>query len=204
MNTQTNDIFSTPDYKRTRKAYVAECTFEYFVSLLVTDAYLSSLLHHMGISDALIGIISSLISFAFLFQLFALFAVRKIVNTKRASIIFHFTSQLFFTSLFFIPFLPFGKEYKTVIVFACVLIAYFGNYLVTSVIYKWGMSFVDNHKRASFAAGKEMVSLICGMVFTIIMGVVIDRFAADGTSRADLYSSAFLSWSAAFLTSLLC
>lgn len=180
MNTQTNDIFSTPDYKRTRKAYVAECTFEYFVSLLVTDAYLSSLLHHMGISDALIGIISSLISFAFLFQLFALFAVRKIVNTKRASIIFHFTSQLFFTSLFFIPFLPFGKEYKTVIVFACVLIAYFGNYLVTSVIYKWGMSFVDNHKRASFAAGKEMVSLICGMVFTIIMGVVIDRFAADG------------------------
>ena len=180
MNTQTNDIFSTPDYKRTRKAYVAECTFEYFVSLLVTDAYLSSLLHHMGISDALIGIISSLISFAFLFQLFALFAVRKIVNTKRASIIFHFTSQLFFTSLFFIPFLPFGKEYKTVIVFACVLIAYFGNYLVTSVIYKWGMSFVDNHKRASFAAGKEMVSLICGMVFTIIVGVVIDRFAADG------------------------
>lgn len=180
MNTQTNDIFSSPDYKRTRKAYVAECTFEYFVSLLVTDAYLSSLLHHMGISDALIGIISSLISFAFLFQLFALFAVRKIVSTKRASIIFHFTSQLFFTSLFFIPFLPFGKEYKTVIVFACVLIAYFGNYLVTSVIYKWGMSFVDNHKRASFAAGKEMVSLICGMVFTIIMGVVIDRFAADG------------------------
>lgn len=81
MNTQTNDIFSTPDYKRTRKAYVAECTFEYFVSLLVTDAYLSSLLHHMGISDALIGIISSLISFAFLFQLFALFAVRKIVSS---------------------------------------------------------------------------------------------------------------------------
>ena len=76
--------------------------------------------------------------------------------------------------------LPFGTEYKTVIVFACVLLAYFGNYLVTSVIYKWGMSFVDTRKRASFGAGKEMVSLISGMVFVLVMGFVIDKFAADG------------------------
>ena len=180
MTTEKPDVYSSAEYKRTRRAYVAECTFEYFVSLLVTDAYLSTLLHHMGISDAMVGIISSLISFAFLFQLFAIFAVRHIVNTKRASIIFHFASQLFFMSLFFIPFLPFGTEYKTVIVFACVLLAYFGNYLVTSVIYKWGMSFVDTHKRASFGAGKEMVSLISGMLFVLVMGFVIDKFAADG------------------------
>ena len=180
MNTEIKDVYSSPEYKRSRKAYVAECTFEYFVSLLVTDAYLSTLLHHMGISDAMVGIISSLISFAFLFQLFAIVAVKRIVNIKRASIIFHFASQLFFMSLFFVPFLPFGKEYKTAIVFACVLLAYFGNYLVTSVIYKWGMSFVDTRKRASFGAGKEMVSLISGMVFVLVMGFVIDKFAADG------------------------
>ena len=179
MNTEITDVYASPEYKRSRKAYVAECTFEYFVSLLVTDAYLSTLLHHMGISDAMVGIISSLISFAFLFQLFAIVAVKRIVNIKRASIIFHFASQLFFMSLFFIPFLPFGKEYKTAIVFACVLLAYFGNYLVTSVIYKWGMSFVDTRKRASFGAGKEMVSLISGMVFMLVMGYVIDKFAAD-------------------------
>ena len=179
MNTEITDVYASPEYKRSRKAYVAECTFEYFVSLLVTDAYLSTLLHHMGISDAMVGIISSLISFAFLFQLFAIVAVKRIVNIKRASIIFHFASQLFFMSLFFIPFLPFGKEYKTAIVFACVLLAYFGNYLVTSVIYKWGMSFVDTHKRASFGAGKEMVSLISGMVFMLVMGYIIDKFAAD-------------------------
>ena len=184
MNTEIKDVYSSPEYKRSRKAYVAECTFEYFVSLLVTDAYLSTLLHHMGISDAMVGIISSLISFAFLFQLFAIVAVKRIVNIKRASIIFHFASQLFFMSLFFIPFLPFGKEYKTAIVFACVLLAYFGNYLVTSVIYKWGMSFVDTRKRASFGAGKEMVSLISGMVFVLVMGFVIDKFAADDILEA--------------------
>jgi Na+/melibiose symporter-like transporter len=41
------------------------------------------------------------------------------------------------------------------------------------------MSFVDTRKRASFGAGKEMVSLISGMVFVLVMGFVIDKFAAD-------------------------
>ncbi len=180
MTPEKTDIYSSSDYKRSRGAYIAECTFEYFVSLLVTDAYLSNLLTYMGISDATIGIISSLISFAFLFQLFSLFAVKHITNVKRASIIFHFASQIFFMSLFLLPFLPFAKEYKTAIVIVCVLIAYFGNYLVTSVIFKWGMSYVDPHRRASFSATKEMVSLISGMIFTLAVGFAIDRFSEAG------------------------
>ena len=62
------DIYSSPEYKRSRAAYVMECTFEYFVSLLVGDAYLATLLRYMGIGDAMIGIISSLITLAFLFN----------------------------------------------------------------------------------------------------------------------------------------
>ena len=99
------DLYSTPEYKRSRAAYIMECTFEYFVSLLVGDAYLATLLRYMGIGDAMIGIISSLISLAFLFQLLSVVAVKHIVNVKRASMIIHFASQLFFMSLFFIPFM---------------------------------------------------------------------------------------------------
>lgn len=180
MTEQKPEIYSSRDYKRSRGAYALECTFEYFVSLLVSDAYLANLLRYMGISDPMIVIISSLISFAFLFQLLAIFAVKHIVNVKRASIIFHFASQLFFMSMFLIPFTPIGTEYKTVAVIACVLIAYLGNYLVTSVIFKWGMSYVDPHKRASYGATKEMISLISGMVFTLVVGFAIDRFTRSG------------------------
>ena len=170
------DLYSTPEYKRSRAAYIMECTFEYFVSLLVGDAYLATLLRYMGIGDAMIGIISSLISLAFLFQLLSVVAVKHIVNVKRASMIIHFASQLFFMSLFFIPFMPFATEYKTVLVIVCTLIAYLGNYLVTSIIFKWGMSYVDTRKRASFGASKEMVSLICGMVFTLAIGFTYDKY----------------------------
>ncbi len=183
MENQQTSLINSPDYKRSRKAYTMECAFEYFVALLVSDAYLSSLLSHMGISHGTIGIISSLISLAFLFQLFSIYAVKKIVNVKRAAIIFHFASQFLFISLFMVPFLPFATKYKTVIVIFCTLAAYFGNYLVTSVIFKWGMSFVDTRKRASFSATKEMISLILGMIFTVTVGYFVDRFAEAGDPK---------------------
>lgn len=175
-----NELHCDPKAGRTRGAYAMECTFEYFVSILVSDAYLSSLLNYMGMSDGAIGIISSLISFAFLFQLFALFAVKHIKNVKRACIIFHFSSQMFFLSLFLVPFMPFAKGVGDGVVILCILAAYFGNYLVTSMIFKWGMSYVDPKKRADFASTKEMISLICGMVFTLSIGFAVDAFAEAG------------------------
>jgi Na+/melibiose symporter-like transporter len=42
------------------------------------------------------------------------------------------------------------------------------------------MSLVDDHKRGSFTANKEMVSLIGGMVFSFGMGMVIDHFEEKG------------------------
>jgi Na+/melibiose symporter-like transporter len=42
------------------------------------------------------------------------------------------------------------------------------------------MSLVDDRKRGSFTASKEMVSLIGGMVFSFAMGAVIDRFEMAG------------------------
>ncbi len=184
--------YDSPDYKRSRMAYLIECAFEYFVSLLVTDAFLAKLLKDIGMSDATIGIVSSLISLAFLFQFFAVFVVQRISNTKRFAIIFHFASQMFFMSLYFIPFLPAvqGSGYKNVLVIACLLVAYFGNYLVTSVIYKWGNSFVEPHHRGRYSAGKEMVSLISGMVVTLLVGFIMDSFeAADNLHGGFIFAA---------------
>ena len=64
-----NQIYDCAEYKRSRKSYVAYCTFEYFVSILATDVFLAKLLTNIGLDDSLIGIISSIISLACLFQL---------------------------------------------------------------------------------------------------------------------------------------
>ena len=49
------------------------------------------------------------------------------------------------------------------------------------------MSYVDNRKRASYSATKEMISLICGMVFTLAIGYAVDRFASYAGKWKDYY-----------------
>ena len=190
MNSNPEQVYASAAYRRSRNAYRLECTFEYFVSLLVADAFLAKLLSSLGMSDGLIGIISSFITLAFLFQLFSVFVVDRITNTKRFVILFHSLSQFFFMSLYLIPFLPFAKEYRHALVVVCVLLAYFGNYFVTSVIFKWGNSFVDPHKRGAFSAGKEMISLASGIVMTLILGHTMDAFeAADNLTGGFIFAA---------------
>ena len=183
-------LYDTPAYRRSRRAYTAECAFEYFATLLVGDAFLAKLLGAIGLDDALIGVVSSLISLAFLFQLVSVFVVQRIVNTKRFVAWIHTVGQLLFAFLYLIPFLPFALPYRKVLVFACVLLAYFGNYFVTSMLYKWGNSFVDPGERGRFSATKEMISLVGGMVMTLVLGYIMDAFeAADNLSGGFLFAA---------------
>jgi len=175
-----NEEFSRPGYARTRVAYIAECAFEYFVALLVADPFLTKLLLYIGIDDATVSVLQSLISVAFLFQLFALLVVQHITNVKRVATMIHCAGQVLFLFLYLVPFLPVVTKYKSVIIIVCFLAAYFGNYLVTSVIFRWGNSFVDPTKRARYAATKEMISLAAGAVVTFVMGMVVDYYDSIG------------------------
>jgi hypothetical protein len=100
----------------------------------------------------------------------AVFVVRKITNTKLVAILFHSLSQLFFMSLYVIPFLPFADGLKKPLVVVCILVAYFGNYMVSTLIFRWGNSYVHPQKRASYTAGKEIISLLTGMIVSFGIG----------------------------------
>ena len=70
------DKFNSPVYKRSRNSYLIYCAFEYFALLLISDAFLAKLLSSIGISDSLVGIISSFVSLACLFQLITIFVLK--------------------------------------------------------------------------------------------------------------------------------
>lgn len=182
--------FDAPEYKRSRRAYMVECSFEYFVSLLVADAFLAKLLTSIGMSDAMIGIISSFVTLAFVIQFFSIFVAQRVVNTKRFVMTFHIASRLLFMSLYFVPFLPFAAQYKQVLIVVCILAAYFGFYFVNPLLYKWGNSFVEPHHRARFSANKEKISLIAGMIVTLIIGYAMDAFeASDNLQSGFLFAA---------------
>ena len=96
--------FSSPAYKRSRAAYVAQSTFEYFITLVVADAFLAKLLTSLGVSDAMAGIIASFVSLVFVVQIFSILLVKGRMGSRSLSMIFETLSQLCFASIYFIPF----------------------------------------------------------------------------------------------------
>ena len=172
--------FNSPEYKRSRRAYMAQATFEYFVTLLVADAFLAKLLTSLGISDALTGIISSFISLAFVFQLFSLFLVKTKISTKKNVMFYDSLSIFLFMILFLVPFFPVGAEFKKVLVILCVIFAYASKYVISSICFKWANSYVEPSLRAVYSANKEIVSLLSGIVFTAVFGYVVDKFESIG------------------------
>lgn len=154
--------------------------FEYFISILTADAFLAKLLKDIGLSDALTGVLSSLISFTFLFQLFSIPLAGRLKKVRKPVIILDTLSQLLFAALYTVPFMAFGVTGKAVTVTVLILLAYLMLYLNTSICYKWGNSFVLPENRGVFSATKEMISLMAGVFFTLGAGFVIDKFEADG------------------------
>ena len=177
---EQNDKFQSPEYKRSRGIYMAQCTFEYLMMLLVTDAFLTKLLSHLGLDDTTIGIISSFITLAFVIQIFSLFLYKVKMKSKTVTIIFYSISRLLFASIYVIPFIPIGSATVKVMAMSFILVAYFSKYLILNVLYKWANSYVSPTKRASYSATKEIISIATGIIFTAAVGYIFDAMEASG------------------------
>lgn len=175
-----NDLFDSPSYKRSRVAYHIQCVTEYLVTLLVADAFLAKLLKQIGLSDSTIGIVSSLMSLAFLVQLGTIFLMQHISNVKKAVILIDITSMLCFMFTYFLPFLPVFAAGKTILVFVTIGGGFLFKYLQLNLYYKWGNFFVRPEGRGQFSARNEAISLGVGVLFTLVMGNLVDHYERAG------------------------
>ena len=65
---------------------------------------------------------------------------------------------------------------KTIAFFVVFFSAYIIHYAINSPKINWFMSLVDDKKRGRFTANKEIVSLAGGMIFSYLMGSIMDYF----------------------------
>lgn len=171
-----NIDFESSEYQRSRRAYVLQCMLQYFVALLIADAFLAKLLTSLNFKDSTIGLISSIISLAFVIQLLSVVMIKSRKNAKMLVIIFSTLSNVFFGLAFFVPLLSFEAQIKRILAVIFIVSGYCFLYFVVSIAYKWANSFVQPGKRGLFSAKKEILSLISGIIFTTVVGYVLDRF----------------------------
>lgn len=164
----------------TRKSYIVEALLEYLVSILVSGTFLSAILKHIGVSDALAGIISSFTTLTCCAQLFSNLIEKPGRHLRRTLILFAAVNEVLFAGLYLVPSFPLSSNVKSAIFMVMILLAYICLYLSTPVKYRWLMDSVDADKRGSFTAKKEIVSLIGGMLFSLGMGRLVDYFRDTG------------------------
>lgn len=170
-------------YKTSRVMYVIEAALEYFVSLLVTGAYLARVTASLGFSDSLTGILQSFASLGCLFQLGAIAVFRNTKNVKRPIILYHLINQALFALVYVSPVLPLDQGAKTALFVVSFVIAYVLSNVVQPPKTAWLMGLVDDRKRGIFTSVKEITSLLGGMLFTFVMGTAFDALDAAGNTR---------------------
>ena len=167
---------------RGRVLYVAYAALEYFVALMSGGAYIAMVTETLGISDGLTGIITSFVSLGCSFQVFAIFLTRK-RRVKPFVATFGIINQACFGLVYLIPFFNIPGTAKTVIYMAAILIANALLNVGRAPNTKWFYSYVDDKHRGVFTATNEMVSLLGGTAFSFIIGLVIDKFEAEGNIK---------------------
>ena len=163
-------------YRSSRLMFVfGDSLSNLIISFMATGAIFTKLALYLGISDSSIATINSLLSIASIFQLFSI-KVFKNERTKNKLLIFHFAYALFFTLLYFIPYIPSGTGTRTIL-FTIFLMAGFSTYnLGAPARVEWIFSVVEDKKRGTYTAAKEIVVLISSILFSFYMSVTLDRY----------------------------
>ena len=180
MSTQFDN--NAPGFKRSRVLYIIEAAVEYFISILMGTTYLARISLAIGMSDSQTAILTSLTSFAFTFQILALF-IGNHHNTKSWVIPCHVANQLLFTFVYLVPVIELPAGIKPFLLIVPFIVGSLLHNMVQSPKMTWMMSFVAENDRGSFTAKKEIFSLISGMTFTYIMGAIIDYFDEIGDTN---------------------
>ena len=170
-------------YKRSRAMYVIEAGLEYLIAILFAEAFLPRLTGENGLnlSDPIRALISAIITLGCVFQLLSMLLCRG--RSKPLVLTLSIANQLIFMMLYVIPVFKCDANTKKVIFIVGILLAYLLYYIAHPQKINWFMSLIDDKQRGKFTAKKEIISLIMGIVFSFVMGAIIDKFEENGEHK---------------------
>lgn len=170
----------------TRIGFVADESIDYFISLFVTSTFLGYLSDALGFNDAAQGIINTIPTLALAAQFFSMLLTGR--RVKRLVTVCMVTNQLAFILLYMIPIFNIPPALKSILFVACLILANVINNAIKPARLVWLMQSVDNDKRGSFTANKEMISLAGGAVISMSLGALADTYRdVNGAPTREFY-----------------
>lgn len=163
------------DFKSSRIYYTTGDSAAQTITQLVGGTFLATLMSHSGISDANIGIITSLVSLAALSQLFLINWFKKLKKYK-LFVCATALQRILFAFIYFIPLLPCNGTIKALLI---VLLYFIGQVFVQIGVpasQDWIASLVPSRLRGKYFAIKDSVAVFVVSTVMLLGGIILDYF----------------------------
>jgi hypothetical protein len=166
---------SKEDMKKSRICYTTADTAAQTVGQLAGGTFLAALMSHSGISDANIGIISSLFSLACISQIFLINYLKRIKKYK-FFVCATALQRMLFVLLYLVPFLGINNFSKALLI---VILFFAGQVFVqigSPASQDWIASLVPSRLRGKYFSIKDSVAVFVVSSVMLICGMVLDYF----------------------------
>lgn len=168
------------NYKKEYKKYLTSSVLDTANNRIVSASFISAFAIYLGLSDLALGIYAVLDTMTNVIQVFAAPLFSKIGQSKKVVLTNYSIYRISSVSMAFIPFLSSDINIRTILFFILATIYAITGEMGYITFVNWRMTLIKKEDRPTFAAKRNFLKNTVVLAFSLIMGVILDRFTASG------------------------
>lgn len=168
------------NYKKEYKKYLASSVLDNANNKIASTAFISAFAVYLGLSDFAIGIYAVLDTITNVLQVLAAPLFSRIGQSKKVVLTNYSIYRIASVCFAFIPFISSDTSIRTLLFFIFASIYAITGEMGYITFVNWRMSLLKKEDRTKFAATKNMYKNTIVLAFSLIMGIILDKFSQNG------------------------
>lgn len=168
------------DYKKEYKKYLTSSVLDTANNRIASASFISAFAVYLGLSDFAIGIYALLDTMTNIIQVFAAPLFSRIGQSKKVTLTNYSIYRISSICFAFIPFISNDIKIRTILFFIFASIYAITGEMGYITFVNWRMSLIKKEDRTNFASTRNIYKNTIVLAFSLIMGVVLDKFTASG------------------------
>lgn len=168
------------NYKKEYKKYLTSSVLDTANNRIASSSFISAFAIYLGLSDLALGIYAVLDTMTNVIQVFAAPLFSKIGQSKKVVLTNYSIYRISSVSMAFIPFLSSDINIRTMLFFIFATIYAITGEMGYITFVNWRMTLIKKEDRPTFAAKRNFLKNTVVLAFSLIMGVILDRFTVSG------------------------
>lgn len=168
------------DYKKEYKKYLISSILDTANNKIASTSFITAFAVYLGLSDFAISIYALLDTMTNVIQVFAAPLFSKIGQSKKVVLTNYFIYRISSVCFAFIPLLSNDIGIRTILFFILAFIYAITGEMGYITFVNWRMTLIKKKDRTKFASTRNIIKNSVVLVFSLIMGVVLDKFTAVG------------------------